>query len=244
MVTLQEALTKLKAKARPDQLDGMARFAIVGEGRLGLSVPDMRSLAKGLGKDHRLALQLWKTGIPDARIVAAMIAEPEKVTDKLMDEWVKGINSWDVCDQVCMNLFEKTPLAWRKIHDWSGREEEFIKRTAYSLIACLAWHDKEARDGQFIRLLPVIRKGATDERNFVKKAVNWALRNIGKRNVRLNQAAIATAKEIQRLDSKSARWIASDALRELEGEVVRKRLTESQRTPALARRRGSTTSKD
>jgi 3-methyladenine DNA glycosylase AlkD len=224
MASVEEVLQKLRALARPDQLDGMARFAIVGEGRLGVSVPEMRKLAKEIGKDHELALRLWKTGIPDARIVACMVGEPEKLTEKQMEDWVRDFDSWDVCDQVCMNLFEKTPLAGKKIHDWSKREEEFVKRTAYALIACLAWHDKDAEDDKFLALFPVIKQGATDERNFVKKAVNWALRNIGKRNPDLNRAAVALAKEIQRMDSKAARWIAADAIRELESDAVRQRL--------------------
>lgn len=199
---------------------------MVAERRLGVAVPDMRKLAKQLGKNHKLALELWKTQIPEARIVAAMIDEPEKLTEKQMEEWVKAINSWDICDQVCMNLFEKTPLAWKKIFDWSKREEEFVKRTAFALIACLAWHNKEAEDAEFIKLFPVIKRGATDERNLVKKAVNWALRNIGKRNVNLNRAAIEVAKEIQRINSKTARWIASDAIRELESKAVQRRLSD------------------
>jgi len=224
MASVEEVVKKLKARARPDQLEGMARFAIVGEGRLGVSVPEMRKIAKDTGKDHGLALELWKTGIPDARIVAGMVGEPDKLTEKQMEDWVKDFDSWDVCDQVCMNLFEKTPLAVKKIHDWSKRDEEFVKRTAYALIACLAWHDKGAEDEKFLRLFPVIKNGATDERNFVKKAVNWALRNIGKKNPDLNRAAISLAKEIQRMDSKAARWIASDALRELESDAVQQRL--------------------
>lgn len=204
----------------------MARYGMVAERRLGVAVPDMRKLAKQLGKNHKLALELWKTQIPEARIVAAMIDEPEKLTEKQMEEWVKAINSWDICDQVCMNLFEKTPLAWKKIFDWSKREEEFVKRTAFALIACLAWHNKEAEDAEFIKLFPVIKRGATDERNLVKKAVNWALRNIGKRNVNLNRAAIEVAKEIQRINSKTARWIASDAIRELESKAVQRRLSD------------------
>ena len=224
MASVEEVLKKLKAKARPDQLEGMARYGMVAERRLGVSVPDMRKIAKELGRDHKLALELWKKGIPEARILAAMIDEPENLTEKQMEDWVKDINSWDVCDQVCANLFEKTPLAWKKILDWSEREEEFVKRTAFALIACLAWHDKEAEDEKFIKLFPVIRRGATDERNFVKKAVNWALRNIGKRNPNLNKAAIKTAKGIQRIDSKASRWIASDAIRELESESVQRRL--------------------
>ena len=224
MASVEEVLKKLKAKARSDQVEGMAKYGMVAERRLGVSVPDMRKIAKELGKDHKLALELWKTGIPEARIVAAMIDEPEKLTEEQMEDWVKDINSWDVCDQVCMNLFEKPPLAWKKILDWSEREEEFVKRTAFALIACLAWHDKETEDEEFIKLFPVIKRGATDERNFVKKAVNWALRNIGKRNPNLNKAAIKAAKEIQRIDSKAARWIASDAIRELESEAVQRRL--------------------
>jgi 3-methyladenine DNA glycosylase AlkD len=202
----------------------MARYAITGEGRLGVTVPDMRKIAKETGKDHSLALGLWKTGIPDARIVAGMVAEPDKLTEKQMEDWVKDFDSWDVCDQVCMNLFEKTPLAVKKIHDWSKRDEEFVKRTAYSLIACLAWHDKQAEDEKFKGLFQVIKDGATDERNFVKKAVNWALRNIGKRNPSLNKAAIQLALEIKEMDSKAARWIANDALRELQSDAVKQRL--------------------
>jgi len=224
MASLEEVLRRLNEKARPDQLEGMARYGMAVEQRLGVSVPDLRTLAKELGKDHELALKLWKTGIAEARIVAAMIDDPQKLTEEQMEDWVKDIDSWDVCDQLCMNLFEKSPLAWKKIINWSSREEEFVKRTAFSLIACIAWHDKKAEDSKFIELLPVITRGATDERNFVKKAVNWALRNMGKRNQSLNKAAIEAARDIQQLDSKSARWIARDAIRELESEAVQRRL--------------------
>jgi 3-methyladenine DNA glycosylase AlkD len=224
MASVEEVLKKLKAKARPDQLEGMARYGMVVEERLGVAVPEMRKIARETGKDHQLALELWDTGIADARILAAMIDEPEALTEKQMESWVKDINSWDVCDQVCMNLFEKTPLAWKKILDWSEREEEFVRRTAFALIACLAWHDKETGDEEFIKLLPVIKRASMDERNYVKKAVNWALRNIGKRNPSLNRAAIEAATEIQLIDSKAARWIASNAIRELESEAVQRRL--------------------
>ena len=224
MSSVEEVVDRLKSKAKPDQLEGMARYGMAVERRLGVPVPDLRKIAKELGKDHELALELWKTGIAEARIVAAMVDDPEKLTEEQMEDWVKDINSWDVCDQVCMNLFEKVPLAWKKIIDWSWRDEEFVKRTAFSLIACLAWHDEKAKDEQFIKLLPVIVAGATDERNFVKKAVNWALRNIGKRNLNLNKAAITTVNEILNIDSKAARWIGSDAIRELESEAVQTRL--------------------
>ena len=224
MATVEDVLERLKSKARPDQLEGMARYGMAVEQRLGVSIPDLRKLAKELGQDHELALKLWKTGIAEARILAAMIDDPNKLTEEQMEDWVKDINSWDVCDQVCMNLFEKTPLAWKKIIDWYNREDEFVKRTAFSLIACFAWHDKKTEDEKFIELFPVITQGATDGRNFVKKAVNWALRNIGKRNQNLNKAAINTAKEIQQIDSKAAHWIASDTIRELESEAVQRRL--------------------
>jgi 3-methyladenine DNA glycosylase AlkD len=222
--SVKDVMEKLKNKARPDQLSGMAKYGMAIERRLGVSVPDMRKLAKETGKDHMLALELWKTGIAEARIVAALVDEPDKLTEQQMEDWVKDIDSWDVCDQVCMNLFEKNRLAWKKIVDWSERDEEFVKRTAFSLIACLAWHDKTASDEKFIELLPVIKRGASDERNFVKKAVNWALRTIGKRNLSLNKAAINAAREIQKLDSKAARWVAADAIRELESEAVRVKL--------------------
>jgi len=224
MASVMDVLDRLQSKAKPEQLEGMAKYGMTVEKRLGVSVPDMRKLAKEIGRDHKLALDLWRAGIAEARIVAGMIGDPAKLTEEQMEDWVKGINSWDICDQVCDNLFEKNQLAWKKIIDWSEREEEFVKRTAFSLIACLAWHDKKVSDAKFIELLPVIIREATDERNFVKKAVNWALRNIGKRNLNLNEAALNTAKEIQRLDSKTARWIAADAIRELESEAVQIRL--------------------
>jgi 3-methyladenine DNA glycosylase AlkD len=146
------------------------------------------------------------------------------MTEEQIEDWVKEINSWDVCDQVCMNLFEKTPLARKKILEWSKREEEFVKRAAFALIACLAWHDKKAEDAKFIELLPLIKREATDQRNYVKKAVNWALRNIGKRNLNLNKVAVKAAKEIREIDSKAARWIASNAIKELESDAVKRRL--------------------
>src|SRR3972149_5723964 len=168
----------------------MARYGMKTEHRLGVQVPEMRRIAKETGKNHKLALELWKTGIAEARIVAAMVDEPETLTEAQREDWVKDIDSWDIGDQVCMNLFEKTPLAWKKIADWSKRDEEFVKRTAYGLLACLAWHDKTAGDKKFIELFPVITEGAMDERNSVKKSVSWALRNIGKRNPALNKESM------------------------------------------------------
>jgi 3-methyladenine DNA glycosylase AlkD len=224
MATVDEVLYMLRQKARPDQLEGMARFGMAPEGRLGVAVPDMRAIAKKTGKNHDLALALWDTGIAEARMVAAMVGDPQKLTEAQMDAWAAGFNSWDVCDQVCMNLFDKSPLAWKKVRDWAARDEEFVRRAAFALIACLAWHDKKAADEQFIALLPIIEAGATDNRNFVKKAVNWALRHIGKRNANLNRAALETAREIAQMDSKAARWVAADAIRELESAAVQAKL--------------------
>ncbi|MFN8473221.1 MAG: DNA alkylation repair protein [Anaerolineae bacterium] len=224
MTSFDEAMGKLQALARPSEIEGMARFGMTPDHRLGLSVPSMRQLAKEIGKDHALALQLWDTGIPDARIVAAMIDIPKDVTEAQMDAWVADFNAWDVCDQVCANLFEKTPFAWQKIDEWAARDEEYVRRAAFALIAGLAWHDKRVTDEQFIATFPLMKAAATDERNFVKKAVNWALRNVGKRNAHLNAAAIDAARDIQSLDSRAARWIAADALRELQSDAVQQRL--------------------
>lgn len=216
-------MTEMKAKARPEQLEGMAKYALTGENRLGISMPDIRKLAKGIKKDHDLALKLWDTKIPDAMILAAIIDDPVRMTREQLESWVIDIEAWDVCDQLCMSL-DKSPLAYSLIREWSERPEEFVKRAAFALIACLAWHDKTASDGTFIELLDVVKTGATDERNFVKKAVNWALRNIGKRDKRLNKEALKAAYAIRELDSKSARWIAADAIRELESDKIQARL--------------------
>ncbi|HEY4667606.1 MAG TPA: DNA alkylation repair protein, partial [Anaerolineales bacterium] len=166
---------------------------------------------------------LWKTGIAEARIVAAFVDDPAAVTSAQMDRWVKDFDSWDVCDQACLSLFDKSPLAWQKIPRWAGREQEFVKRAAFALIAGLAWHDKQAADQRFTDLFPILMKGADDDRNYVKKAVSWAIRNIGKRNPKLNRAAVKLAKDIQRMDSKASRWVAADAMRELQSDVVRRR---------------------
>jgi len=213
--------------ADPEAVSGMARFGINPENTYGVSIPNLRRLAKEIGKDHTLAQQLWASGIHEARILASMIDRPEEVSDKQLEVWVNDFDSWDVCDQVCMNLFEKVPFVWDKIEQWSSREEEFVKRAAFALIACLAWHDKTTKDDRFIGLLPLIVAAADDDRNFVKKAVNWALRHIGKRNQNLNRAAVATAIEVRDLGSRSARWIAADALRELTGEAVQQRLAKT-----------------
>ncbi len=221
----EEVIKKLKSLANPKNIEGMARFGIKPGKILGVSIPNLRKLAKQIGKNHQLAQQLWQSGIHEARILASMIDEVDKVTKRQMDAWIKNFDSWDVCDQVCMNLFDKTPYAFDKAKKWATRKKEFEKRAGFALMACLAWHDKETKDKEFLKFLPIIKKESIDERNYVKKAVNWALRQIGKRNLSLNKAAIKTSKEIQKINSEAARWIANDAIRELAGEAVQKRLS-------------------
>lgn len=220
----EDVLKRLESLADPEAVAGMAKFAVGGQHTLGISVPTLRQLAKEIGTDHNLAQELWASGIHEARLLATMIDIPNQVTEQQMEAWVKDFDSWDVCDQCCLNLFRKTPFAYDKVEEWSRREEEFVKRAGFALMATLAVHDKKAGDDTFIAFLPIIKREATDERNFVKKAVNWALRQIGKRNLSLNQFAIHAVQEIQQLDSKSARWIAADALRELTSEKVQLKL--------------------
>jgi 3-methyladenine DNA glycosylase AlkD len=220
----ESILKKLKALSNPKAVEGMARFGINPKNTYGVSIPTLRKLAKEIGKNHSLAQQLWDSGIHEARILASMIDDSDQVTEKQMDAWIKDFDSWDVCDQCCMNLFSKTSTAWEKATEWTKREKEFEKRAGFVLMACLAWYDKESPDEKFFVFLPPIKQEANDDRNYVKKAVNWALRNIGKRNLNLNRKAVETAKEIQKMDSRSAKWIASDAIRELTSEAIQKRL--------------------
>jgi 3-methyladenine DNA glycosylase AlkD len=219
-----EVLKKLKSMSNPKNVEGMARFGINPKNTYGVSMPEIRRLAKEIGKDHSLAQKLWSSGIHEARLVAGLVDNAEDVTEEQMDKWVKDFDSWDICDQVCMNLFDKTKFAYRKVEEWSKRKEEFVKRAAFAMMASLAVHDKKAKDDAFLRFLPIIKRETIDERNFVRKAVNWALRQIGKRNKTLNKLAIQTAKEILKIDSKTARWIASDAIRELTSKSIQKRI--------------------
>ncbi len=220
----EEILSKLKSMGDPKAAEGMAKFGINTKKAYGVSIPNVRALAKKIGKDHNLAKRLWLSGVHEARILAGIIDDPKMVTDEQMEKWVKDFDSWDVCDQCCSNLFDKTKFAHDKAIEWSKRREEFVRRAGFTLMAALAVHDKKARDDDFFEFLPLIKDAVTDERNFVKKAVNWALRQIGKRDAMLNKMAVELAKEIQKIDSKSAKWIASDAIRELTGKAVQQRL--------------------
>ena len=223
----EEVVEKLKSMSEPKNVEGMARYGINPNNNLGISIYKLRPFAKEIGTNHKLALQLWDSGIHDARLLAVFIEDPTRVTGEQMDSWAADFDSWDVCDQACTSLFDLTPHSWKKVFEWSKDKREFVKRAAFSIIAGLSVHAKKADDKQFIEFFPIIKRESNDERNYVKKAVNWALRNIGKRNVNLNKKAIQTAKEIQKFNSKSARWIASDAIRELTSEKVKKRLNKN-----------------
>lgn len=223
-MNIDEVMSRLESLSDPDAVAGMARYGIKPERALGISIPKLRKLAGELRGDHALALELWASGVHEARILAGMVDDPALVSERQMEEWTSDFDSWDLCDQVCMNLYWLTPYAYDKCFEWSEREEEFVRRAAFALMARIAWTDRKATDAEIEKFLPVIVRAATDERNFVKKAVNWALRQIGKRDLPLNKRAIETALEIQRMDSRSARWIAADALKELTGDAVQARL--------------------
>lgn len=220
----RDVVRTLEEMGDPSRLEGMARFGIDTGRAVGVTVTELRGLARGLGRDHELAAALWASGIHEARILASLVDEPELVSPTQMDAWVADLDSWDVCDAVCGNLFDRTPFALDKAVEWSRREPEFEKRAGFALMAWAATHRKDLPDAAFARLLPAIRAQATDDRNFVKKAVSWALRGIGKRSPALNARAIRTAEQIQRIDARAARWIARDVLRELRSEAVQVRL--------------------
>lgn len=220
----EQILKKLKSMENKKNKEGMARFGINTKRAYGISIYDLKPMAKKMGRNHKLAQKLWASKIHEARMLAAFTDEPDKVTEKQMEKWVKDFDSWDICDQTCAYLFDKTPYAYKKAVEWSKRKEDFVKRAGFVMMAALSVHDKKAKDKEFEKFFPIIVRESTDERNFVKKAVNWALRQIGKRNKALNKKAIKVGKEIKKKDSKAARWIASDALRELESEKVQKRL--------------------
>jgi len=225
----ENVLKKLKSMSDSKAVEGMARYGINPINNLGVSVYKLRKIAKEIGTDHKLALQMWNSGIHDMKLLACFIDDPKKVTNDQMDNWVLDFDSWDICDQACTSLFDLTPYAWDKIFQWASSDMEFIKRAAFSLIAGLSVHDKNTDDDMFTRFFPLIITNSIDERNYVKKSVNWALRNIGKRSLYLNKKAIEISNQIRRIDSKSARWISADALRELKSEKVKNRLIEKEK---------------
>lgn len=214
-MTLDQILALLKQHANAQAVQGMEKFGSRPAHALGITIPTLRKIARETGRSHLLAIELWDTGIHEARILASMIAEPQIVSPQQMEDWVNDFDTWDVCDQVCGNLFDKTPYAYQKSIEWCHREPEFVRRAGFVMMAELAVHDKRATDEAFLPFFLLIQQYASDERNFVKKAVNWALRQIGKRNSNLRVLAVERAEAIAQIDSKAARWIAKDALKEL-----------------------------
>jgi 3-methyladenine DNA glycosylase AlkD len=208
----------------------MARYGLPSDKAFGVPVGKMQQLAKRLGRNHELAAALWDTGWYEARMLAAFVDEPERVTSAQMDSWCRDFDNWGICDTVCFHLFDRTPHAWSKIARWSNRRDEFGKRAAFALLACLALHDKRADNALFVRCLPLIERAAEDERNFVKKGVSWALRLLGRRNLELNAAAVVVAQRLSVSPQPSARWIGRDALRELTSSAVTRRLAARHRT--------------
>lgn len=214
-LAVEEILLHLESMAESRYQEGMERFGIRYNRALGIRIPKLRAYAKELGKQHELALELWKTDLHEAKLVAIFLADPKKITLTEIEAWVKDFDSWDICDQACGNVFDKTPWAYDLAETWTKRKPEFEKRAGFTMIACLAIHDKKAEDERFIAFLPILEREAYDDRNFVKKAVNWALRQIGKRNDALKEHAMVCAESILKQGSTSAKWIARDALREL-----------------------------
>jgi len=218
-MTVSEILIELKSLSTPEHFAKLAHFGIKDTKALGVKMPLLRKLAKSIGKNHELALELWATDIHEARLLASLIESPKTMTEKQFDDWVNDFDSWDMCDVTC-GLLAQMPFVRRKIDEFSTREEEYVKRTAFTLMCTLAVHDKKATNESFNRFFELIEREACDERNFVRKAVNWALRQIGKRNEDLRIKAIETAERVFIQDSKSAHWIATDALRELKNNNV------------------------
>lgn len=218
--TVQEIVKILRAHANPTNVAGMARFGINPKNTLGISMPSLRALAKEIGQNHILASQLWETKIHEARILAGLIDDPKLVTVAQMDRWARDFDSWDVCDQVSCFLFDKTSNAYTQAVKWSSAEAEYVKRAGFALMAGLAWHDKTASDRKFLPFLKCIERQASDSRNFVKKAVNWALRNIGKRNSVLGKKALIAAQRLKQSEEPAARWVGGDAVREFEKKGI------------------------
>ena len=218
------ALTWLKRHATRRTLEGMARYAIPSDNALGVSVSDIRVLGKRLGRNHELALALWDTEVYEARMLTSFVDDPARVTSAQMDRWCRDFDNWAIVDTLCFHLFDRTPHAWAKVAQWSDRREEFEKRAAFALLWALTVHDKQSADASFIEGLRLIERAATDERNFVKKAVNMALRAIGKRNPALNAAAVTVARRLADSPQAAPRWVGKDALRELTSPSVIRRL--------------------
>lgn len=220
-MSTEEVLAWLKQRGSRRNIEGMARYGIVAKHVFGVSMGTMRPLAKRLGRDHELATALWQSGWYEARLLAAMVGDPEAVTRRQMNAWAASFENWADCDTVCFKLWDRSPLAWEKARQWAVAPREFVKRGGFALMASLALHDKASPDRRFTALLPLIEKGSRDERNFVKKGVSWALRSIGRRSLPLNAAAVALARRMAQSEVAPTRWVGKDALRELTNPKVR-----------------------
>jgi 3-methyladenine DNA glycosylase AlkD len=223
-VTADAAVAWLKARGNAKFRDGLARYGLPTDKAFGLSVATIKQYGKTVGRDHELALALWQTGWTDARMLAAFVGEPERVTPAEMDLWCRDFDSWGIVDSVCFTLWDRSPHAWKKAKQWVKRQPEFEKRAGFVLMACLAAHDKNAKDGAFLEFLRIIEARADDERNFVKKGVSWALRHIGHRNAKLHAAAVKTARTLAASADRTEAWVGRDALRDLTRPVVMKKV--------------------
>jgi 3-methyladenine DNA glycosylase AlkD len=219
-----DVVARLRKLGSKSVRDGMLRYGIPNENAFGVSVGKIQKLSKELGRNHELALALWETGFYEARMLAAFVDDPKLVTRAQMDRWCKDFDNWGIVDTVCFKLFDVTPHAWKKVEQWSKRRDEFQRRAAYALLACLGVHDKQATNEKFIACFPLIEAAATDERNFVKKGVSWALRVIGRRNLELNNAATELAQRLADSPDPTSRWLGKEALREFKRPVVRRQL--------------------
>ncbi len=219
-----EVMQWLERRGTRRTVEGLPRYGIEAKHAFGVTMGALRSLRKRLGKDHALSLALWESGWYEARLLAALIGDPQRVTRRQMNAWATSFENWGDCDTVCFHLFDRTPFAWEKVRQWSASPRPFVKRGAFALMACLAPHDKAAPDKSFLALLPLIEKGARDERNFVKKGVNWALRAIGRRNAALHAAAVTVARRLADSPQAAERWVGKDALWELTSPAVIRRL--------------------
>lgn len=224
MTQVDDALAWLEAKSTARDKANLARFGITAPKAFGVSMANIQVLARRLGRDHALAAALWKTGWYEARLLTAFVDEPDKVTAAQMDRWCRDFDNWGIADTLCFHLFDRTPHAWAKVTKWSTARDEYVKRTAFALLASLAGHDRTATDAQFVASLALIERAASDDRNFVKKGVSWALRRIGRRNAALNKAAVTLSRRLAASDEPAARWIGKDALRELTSPKVVARL--------------------
>ena len=221
---VQVALSWLEEKSTAHDRANLTRFGITAKKAFGVSMANIQVLAKETGRSHELAAALWDTGWYEARMLTSFVDEPARVTPAQMDRWCRDFDNWGICDTVCFHLFDRTPHAWAKVAQWCDKREEFVRRAAFALLACLALHDKQAGDERFVESLPLIERAATDERNFVKKGVSWALRGVGRRNATLNTAAVAVAQRLADSPHAAARWVGKDALRELTSPAAMRRL--------------------